>query len=162
MDDQALSQLISTAVALTGELAELRTELVEVRKELGELRRSAGQRGRRHVANCRKSGPKKVASVHRASARPECELTVREPLFLTRKNAKEVTSQEWRWCCAEAGRLGVPVGGKGRKRMIDLAAFRAALAKDAAQPEEREADDNDPVSALRRELGYRLREKANA
>ncbi|MBK8994141.1 MAG: hypothetical protein IPM35_00105 [Myxococcales bacterium] len=81
--------------------------------------------------------------------------------FITPGNAEAVTGQDFRWVKAEARRLGVPVGGSGKKRVVDVAAFRAALAA-GAEVSSTNDGDADPVDALRSKLGYRLRKDCDA
>lgn len=71
--------------------------------------------------------------------------------FITAGNAEAITGQDWRWVVAEARRLGVPVGGTGHKRVVDVQAFRAALAADSKPPLTK--CDVDPVEEIRRTLG---------
>ncbi|MCK6538300.1 MAG: hypothetical protein L6Q84_35445 [Polyangiaceae bacterium] len=73
--------------------------------------------------------------------------------FITPGNAKAVTGQDWRWVTAEAQRLGVPVGGTGKKRIVDIEAFRAALAAKPTPPLAKRAADIDPVEQIRRMIG---------
>ena len=71
--------------------------------------------------------------------------------FITPGNAEAVTGQDFRWVKAEAKRLGVAVGGTGHKRVVDVEAFRAALAAEAKPQLAKCAAD--PVEQIRLVLG---------
>lgn len=73
--------------------------------------------------------------------------------FITAGNAEAVTGQDWRWVIAEAQRLGVVVGGRGKKRVVDVQAFRAALAAEAKSSLATSVADADPAEQIRRMLG---------
>lgn len=73
--------------------------------------------------------------------------------FITAGNAEAVTGQDFRWVRAEAERLGVPVGGTGNKKIVDVSAFRSALAAEAPASAARLADDLDSAEQIRRMLG---------
>lgn len=73
--------------------------------------------------------------------------------FITPGNAEAVTGQDFRWVKAEAKRLGVAVGGTGHKRVVDVEAFRAALAAEAKPQLAKCAADVDPVEQIRLILG---------
>lgn len=81
--------------------------------------------------------------------------------FITAGNAEAVTGQDFRWVRAEAERLGVPIAGTGKKRVIDVETFRSALAADA-EVLVISGEDTDPVEDLRRKLGFKLRENDRA
>jgi hypothetical protein len=67
------------------------------------------------------------------------------PLYITNRNALALTGSPFTWVCRRAAELGVPVLKQGRKRLIEVAPYMAAVRASVAN----DAVETDPAEAVR-------------
>jgi hypothetical protein len=75
------------------------------------------------------------------------------PVCIGPDNAREAVGANWEWVSDQARRLRVPFLGTKKKRVINAAAFLAALEADRVQQEAEPVDAADAAEIIRTRLG---------